>query len=58
MKCEHCNNDMVWEGDMLSGGLACHMCKNIELMSYVDPVMTPEEEGLKWDEYPPEANHE
>lgn len=29
MKCEHCNNEMVWEGSLRGGHLTCPHCESI-----------------------------
>lgn len=30
MKCEYCNNELVWEGNFQNGRLVCHRCEEVE----------------------------
>lgn len=40
MKCERCNNDKIWIGDMMTGRLACEHCLNDdECAKYYDEYM-------------------
>lgn len=34
MKCEHCNNEMVWEGSLRGGHLVCQHCESISDSDY------------------------
>lgn len=34
MKCEHCNNEMVWEGSLRGGHLVCQHCESISDSAY------------------------
>ena len=43
MKCEHCNNDMVWEGSMQSGGMVCRTCQALDL---AEAILAGYDEGI------------
>lgn len=36
-KCSSCNNNLVWEGDLLTGGLICATCRELEFDVSVEP---------------------
>lgn len=46
-KCPHCGEQMVWEGDMLSGGLACKTDHYADAGYDTEGVITEQQDAMQ-----------